>query len=182
MTSNPYAPPLVAVEDVETSTATTLPPFFAVAPWKLALMSLCTAGLYEVFWFYKHWRRIKQREKARLMPAPRAIFSVLFCYACFKRIAKYETAGQPYAPLKAGALATGWILCTLLSKLPSPFLFVSLIAFMFLMPVQAHANRINALEAPGHDRNDRLTLWNWLLILPCSALLLLIVAALIIAG
>ena len=39
-------------------------PLFAVSNLKLALMALGTFGLYEIFWFFKHWKPFA-REPAR---------------------------------------------------------------------------------------------------------------------
>ena len=62
--------------------------------------------------------------------------------------------------LPAGPLAAAWIITSLLYKLPDPFWLVSMLAFLFILPIQALANRINATVAPIHDPNRRFTGWN----------------------
>ncbi|MGE5650348.1 MAG: hypothetical protein ACM34A_09130 [Bacillota bacterium] len=140
------------------------PPFFAVSLFKLALMSVCTAGFYELYWYYRNWQRIKQREGSRIMPFWRAFFSFFFCYQCIARIRDLGNArGMPMrAP--AGLLAAGWIVTTMLWKLPDPYWWASSLAVIFLLPAQAHANRLNAAACPGHERNARLSAWNWLVV------------------
>lgn len=84
MDANPYAPPTAAVEDIPE--AIEKPPYFAVTTFKFIVLSLCTLGLYEMYWFYQNWHRIKERDGSAIMPAMRSIFSVFFCYQCFDRI------------------------------------------------------------------------------------------------
>jgi hypothetical protein len=67
--TNPYAPPTAAVADVEIpATPRAEPPFFVVSTRKLVIMCLCTMGLYELYWFYSQWRRIKNRERTDISP------------------------------------------------------------------------------------------------------------------
>ncbi|HZX29994.1 MAG TPA: DUF4234 domain-containing protein [Rhodocyclaceae bacterium] len=171
MTANPFAPPAATVADVEQSSAEETPtPFFAVSTNKLLVMSICTLGLYQVYWFYKHWQHIRRREQSRLSPAPRALFSILFCYPCFRRIRNFDAPGLGKTKLAAGPLAAGWIITTLL-QLPDPYWLVSLFAPAFLVPVQALANRKNAAVSPDHDPNDRFSVGNWIFIAFGSVLL-----------
>lgn len=44
------------------------PGYFAVSATKFIVMSACTLGLYEVFWFYKNWQRVKEKTGAQMMP------------------------------------------------------------------------------------------------------------------
>jgi hypothetical protein len=173
MSANPYAPPLASVEDIaSTYTPDREPPFFPVSLTKLAIMSICTLSLYEIYWFYQNWRRIKQREGGSLIPVARAIFGVIFCYACFARIRDHD-ASAGAAKLAAGPLAAGWIILTVSWKLPDPYWWVTMLAFLFMLPVQAHANRLNAAAAPGHDENSKFRGWNWVGILVGATFLLL---------
>jgi len=138
-----------------------VPPFFAVPVWKLALMSFVTFGLYEIFWFYRNWQRVRVREQVQIRPFLRAFFGFFYCHACFERIAKFGQARDitPSPPITL--LTVLWIAATISWRLPDPFWLISLLSFVFLLPMQAYANRINAQEAPDHDRNGRLTAWNW---------------------
>ncbi len=53
------------------------PLFFPVSITKLIILSICTIGIYEVYWFYKNWEIIKQREYSKISPFWRAIFSAI---------------------------------------------------------------------------------------------------------
>jgi hypothetical protein len=144
-----------------TAEASALPPFFAVPLWKLVLMSFFTFGVYEFFWFYRNWQRIRVREQVDISPFWRAFFGVIFCHSCFKRIETYGLAMviTPSPPILL--LTVLWIVVTLAWRLPDPFWLIATLSFIFLLPVQAYANRINEQKVPTHDRNARLTVWNW---------------------
>jgi hypothetical protein len=177
MSMNPYAPPAAAVADIAApEDVATEPPFFAVSVLKLTVMTLCTFSIYEVYWFYKHWQRIAEREREPIWPLARAFFAVFYCYGCFSRIRDHERAGEVGTRLHALALTIGFIVVTLMWRLPEPYDWISMTAFLFLLPVQHFANQLNALESPSHDRNSRFAGWNWVALIVGGSLLLLAVA------
>lgn len=63
-------------------------PFFPVANHKFITLSIFTLGLYEVYWFYQNWRRVKVRTDTKISPFWRAIFSPFWATALFKVIKK----------------------------------------------------------------------------------------------
>lgn len=171
MTGNPFAPPSAVVADVGSAqTLSSQPPFFAVSLLKLVVLSICTFGIYELYWFYKNWQLIKDREGSTLSPALRAVFAVFFCYQCLARIGDFATPALAKSRLAAGPLAVGWILTTLLNRLPGGYGLAALLAVAFLIPVQSRANQINEALSPGHDPNSRFTFWNWVLVV-CGLIL-----------
>ena len=151
------SPPL-ATETVADSVLA--PTYFAVSPLKLLVMSTCTLGLYEIYWYYKHWCSVKEREKSDISPLGRAFFAFIFCYSLFKRI---QATGQSHnipRTIAPGPLAAGFILLSVLYKLPDPYWLLSFFAVLFLVPVQMAANEINLATSPKHDRNSTLSKWN----------------------
>lgn len=158
---SPYAPPTARVADVEDLPGAPVP-FFAVSLLKLAVMSVVTLGLYDIFWFYWNWRLVRLREGTRIMPFLRAFFSIFFCYQLFRKVRSFNVTGGPGgADLMAGPLAIGWIALSLMSALPGNGYLLYLLGFVFLLPVQAAVNRINAQAAPTAPRNAGFTAWNW---------------------
>jgi hypothetical protein len=135
------------------------PSCFPVSLLKLTVMSIATFGIYELYWFYKNWKLIKQREKIKIAPFWRAFFAYFFCYQCFSDIRAQATSLDLQQSLSAGLLAVGWIITSLLWKLPDPYWVVSWFSFVFILPVQARANRINARITPDHDSNRSFTAW-----------------------
>ena len=136
-------------------------PFFAVSVTKLIVLSLCTLGLYQVYWFYQNWKRIHAREDVAMLPLARAIFCIFYCYAAFRRIRDFRTQRGANTSLAAGELAAGWIIFTLLANIPEPYFLLSLLAVGFMAPVQATVQQINAEVAPTSDQNRHFTAINW---------------------
>lgn len=153
------------------------PVFFPVSLVKLGVLSICTVGLYEIYWFYRNWVLIRARERSSIRPLPRAFFSLIFCYPCFARIGAHGSAVGIAPPLSAGLLAAGWIATTVAWKLPAPFWPITLGAVVFLFPVQSYVNRLNNVVVPGHDPNIRFTPWNWVAVMIGSSLLALAIMA-----
>jgi hypothetical protein len=175
---NPYAPPTAVVADVAARDEVEAGlPFFAVSTTKLVVMALCTFSLYEVYWFYRQWKRIEERERDGIVSWARAIFAVFFCYFCFARIRDYDTGRRTGPTLAAGPLAIAWIVTTLLQSLPDPYWVISLGAPLFLVPVQRHVNRLNTAVNPSHDPNARFSAWNWLAVGLGGLLLVTVIAA-----
>lgn len=156
MDQNPYAPPRSLVTDSPAAGADVAEaPLFAVSLPKLLVLSICTLGLYQIYWAYRQWGAIRRDERSDILPAPRAFFGVIFCWALFTRIEKMGLREKvPDAP-PAGFLAVAWIILTLCWRLPDPVWVISMGAPLFVLPIQRYANRINARLAPGHDRNAR---------------------------
>lgn len=167
------------VESLVAAESHTEPTYFAVSVSKLLIMSIFTLSLYELYWFYRNWKLIKERESLNIMPVARAIFAVFFCYDLFKRIRTSATSlGLGGASLQSGLLATGWIVLILLQRLPGPFGLVTFFGVLFLLPVQKAVNQINDRELPSLDPNDRFTTGNVVaIVIGCMLWVLVIIGA-----
>ena len=174
MDINPYAPPATETlgathHEIEKEE----PYWFAVPLWKLGLMSVCSVGIYEIYWFYRNWKAVKQRERSFIRPFWRAFFALLFCYSCFDMIrAEGQKNVARWRP--AGLLAIGYIIVSLTWRAPEPYDSIAMLSFLFLLPVQRWANEVNALKTPHCDLNDRMTWKNWTLVVIGGTLLVFI--------
>jgi hypothetical protein len=176
MDNNPFAPPVAIVADVvQSDLENEATPFFAVSVLKLFVLSVCTFGLYKVYWFYKNWRLIKEHEQSDIRPVARAILSVFFCYQCFKRIRDFDAPASIDGPIAPGRLAAGLIITTLLQILPDPFWPASIFSVVFLIPAQIRVNQINSATRPNHHPNRHFSIWNWVVIVLGLVWLLLII-------
>lgn len=153
---NPYQAPAAQLSELKESAATV---FFPVSVTKLLVLSICTFGLYEIYWFYRNWQLVKRRENSDIIPALRSIFGVLFCYALFRRV-RDEAENHRTKPIPAGPLAAGWIVLTVLWRLPGAYWLVTFLAILFMLPVQRAANAINRQAVPDHDPNSHFSGWN----------------------
>lgn len=136
------------------------PLYFPVSPLKLVVMSICTIGIYDLYWFYKNWALVKEREKLDIMPFWRAFFAYFFCYSLFKKIQDSTDKVSLGKSISPGPMAAGWIIVTLLWKLPDPYWLITYFSVFFLVPVQYVVNELNDVVAPTHNRNIKFTGWN----------------------
>ena len=157
------------LEDQDTQLSETeafeTPLYFPVSILKLIVMSVCTMGIYDLYWFYKNWKIIKEREKIGVSPFWRAFFAYFFCYSLLKTIRTTAQSLNLNRSIAAGQLAAGWIIFTLLFSIPGPFSLLTYFAGLFLVPVQRLVNEINISETPRLDANTRFTPWNMVAIL-----------------
>lgn len=132
--------------------------FFDVSPLKLIVLSVVTFGFYEIYWFYRNWQVIKERGED-VRPLARAIFSIFFVHALFKRIR--ETARSTSTDVSAGGgLAAMYIILQLCVRLPGAFW---LIAFASAVPLAiAQSGVANIHRSLGLDPsvNNRFTWLN----------------------
>jgi hypothetical protein len=135
------------------------PVFFPVSPLKLVIMSTVTFGIYELYWFYKNWKLIKERTGRDIMPFWRAFFGVFFCYSCFREVEE-AARFRGISFLSPGLLAAIWIILTICWRLPDPYWLVCWLTPFVLVPVQNAINRLNIEIAPNHNRNSRFSGWN----------------------
>jgi hypothetical protein len=162
MSNNPYAPPSAAVADVDRGELVDQSnPFFAVGVAKLAIMSIVTFGIYQVYWFYRHWNLVRARDRSDIWPVPRAIFAIFFVYALFQRFRSDAAEHGVPGTLAAGPLATVFILCNFVWRLPDPWWLLGFLTTVVLVQAQKVANEINLAASPKHDRNTHFSGWNW---------------------
>src|SRR5690606_29611544 len=94
---------------------TTAPPFYVVSGNKLLLLYVGTLGIYQVYWFYKHWKQQRPHLEGDVSPVARSIFSVFFAHELFRGIHAWgEQHGQPSA-WKPASMAGLYVLLTIVS-------------------------------------------------------------------
>ncbi len=105
---------------------------------KFVLLYFLSFGLYGVWWMYTSWRLFKEKESLDIMPAARAIFSIFFLYSLFEKIQNFAKSNGWLKSYSSGALFAGFVIVSILSRLPDPFWLVALMAFIFfIQPVTA---------------------------------------------
>lgn len=121
----------------------TSPVFFPVSPKKLAIMSICTFGIYEIYWFYRNWKFLKESIGLNIRPFWRALFRLFFCHSLFENInnaAQERNIRESYKPWQ---LASAYILLIFTQRAPDPIWLITFFTFVPLITVQ---NVINALN------------------------------------
>lgn len=145
--------------------------FFPVCIWKFSLMTLCTAGIYQVYWFYKNWYFVKSRDNRNLSPALRSILAVFFCYSLLRDVYRSTSAERASSKLEPVLLAVVFVILFFIAGLPDPFWIAGFLNFIPLLLVQARINRANLRIDEMADLNCKLSGWNILAVIAGCLLL-----------
>jgi hypothetical protein len=126
----------------------------------LVLLSVFTLGLYEVYWFWRNWRDLRDAVGIDTKPAWRTlgllvpIVNVAMVYQQLHLIREVATAkgvSAQYSPL---ALTATFFVLALAGNLTLIWLLALLNVFA-LVPVQQTLNRLWEVEQPGARLRER---------------------------
>ena len=123
-------------------------------------MSIVTFGMYELYWAYQEWKRIKMRTSDDLSPFWRAAFGGLWGFSLFARIRKDALSRSVPVHWWAGFLGTFYLLMGVLWELPDPWWLISLLTFVPLVPVVLTIRLVHDRLPGERDRNTRFTALN----------------------
>jgi len=118
---------------------------------KPVLMSLATFGVYDVYWLYRNWSRVREKTGRSLSPFWRAIFAPLWAFSLFEEVkdqARPAGVDVPWNPMALGLL---FFVLSMLWRLPDPWWLVSYVGFVPLLPVQATINDLAARRGVKPD-------------------------------
>ncbi|MGE3725882.1 MAG: hypothetical protein AB7I41_10040 [Candidatus Sericytochromatia bacterium] len=146
--------------------------YFSVSPLKLVIMSICTGGLYDLYWIYKNWERVKQREGIDIKPFWRGVFGILFGYKLLRKIQVSANNNQINKTYSSFLLSVIWMLMILPVKIPDPYSIIIYFSALPLVPVQIVINQLNETLDPNHKKNNHFTLLNMLAIIVGGSLFL----------
>jgi hypothetical protein len=173
-----YAPPQAVVADL--ADAAQQPMFFPVGLTKLAVLSVCTLGLYPLHWFYQSWRGVPGRSSGRAEALVMTLFCGLTAYFLFREVERASARSGGPPSVGAGMLAAGFFGLSAMASMPDPYWLVSLFTVVPLLPVAQLINRLNAQLRPRADPNSRFTAANIAWAAVGGIFLLLVVAGLLI--
>jgi|AGTN01.3.fsa_nt_gi hypothetical protein len=137
------------------------PAFFTVSVLKFTLLSLSTLGLYDLYWIYKNWKVISERQGIKMRPFWRAFFAYFYIFPLLKEFRSAASSQGDFGNLAAGALATAWIVMSLTWKLPDPLSLISMFAFIALIPAVKYVNNFEKQVHPETPINSKFSVWNW---------------------
>lgn len=139
--------------------------FYVVSPRKMMILTFATAGLYLLFWNFKHWSNYRHVTGESVWPLPRAIFSIFFTHTLFHKIEDHDVTGKRPAWSSDGT-ATAVVLIYIVNYLLSWFgqgtRMVNLICTLVIIPIALLLKRAQ-IEAnarcgdPDGSSNNSLT-------------------------
>jgi hypothetical protein len=152
------------------------PKWFMVGAVKLAVMMVATLGLYQLYWFYKQWDRVRDAGE-NVHPGARSLFSLIFCHSLFRRIVDSTHAVGLSTRLPPLVLAVGFIVPSLMWRAAGPGSFLGFLALVPLVAAQRIANAVALGQGSTEDRNTRLTWLNWVGVVVAGGLIALLALA-----
>jgi hypothetical protein len=131
-------------------------PLFPVATHKFVILSICTLGLYQLYWCHQNWKRLKAYSGESLSPFWRAFFAPLWNFSLFKRIRTAAASAGMSVNWNSGALATLYLVLNMSWRLPEAWWLISIGSFIPMIPVQMAAQRVNEHRGAEstESRND----------------------------
>ncbi len=163
---------------VPTESRTSRPAYFPVSCNKLVVLSICTLGLYQMYWAWNCWESIRIRDGKRFNSAWRSVLitMVLFNFLLFWDVFRHTGSSKPSAFAWSLVLGLVYIVCFVFSYIEDEgWVAVGLLSCFAYVPVQRRINRFNAREHPGHDPNARYSKWNVAAVLVLGPLVVLAV-------
>ncbi|MFV3287381.1 hypothetical protein ACNFBR_01440 [Pseudomonas sp. NY11955] len=177
------------VNGVAANSSAEQPPFFVVSPGKVAVMGFFTFGIYWLYCFYQNWKLHQARTGEQVSPFWRCFFAIFFIYPLLRRVNDcIRVSGRSSdwsilgLTLVHYALAVaGVVVNAMLEGRPAAVLLASLVlqaAWVMLFIAMQNGINLSAGDMTGQS-NSRLTLANWLWMLPGIGLQLMMVFALV---
>ena len=141
--------------------------YYPVSLTKLFALSLATLGLYQLFWFYRNWEYIKQRDDSAIMPFWRAIFTPIWFYAFYKDLKRdsEQRFGQsllPQAPWIV-LLLTILIAASAILQIDEPYGLLGLLGVLGLLPFANYILYINRRQPQVIRQHSTIRMRHYLL-------------------
>lgn len=147
----PAAAPAGAAPALAQAPAAAVDQLHPLAIHKLVLLSLCTIGLYQVFWFYRNWTRVRERTGRNLSPFWRAFFAPIWSYSLFDEVADQARAAQVRVAWSPMVHALAFFLLSAFWRLPGQWSLLCFLSVLPLVPVQLTINQMAALRGVRPD-------------------------------
>lgn len=133
------------------------PAYFAVGERKFMVMCFATFGLYEIFWAFHQWTRIRAQTGEDLSPWWRAFFGHLWGFSLFGRIQQDALAKGLTVGWDSRIVAFSYLVVVVLLRLPDPWWLLCLFSFVPMLPVVRLVNRLNAASTTPRPANAELS-------------------------
>jgi hypothetical protein len=98
------------------------------------VFSVLTMGLYIVWWQYKSWKFINQKDEMDINPIVRALFSIFFLHSLFERIKSYADDKNVSYNFNSMLMFIGFLLVNILGYFENFIGLLSVTSFVFIIP------------------------------------------------
>lgn len=139
------------------------PQYYPVSLRKFVGLSLLTFGIYEIYWFYRNWVHVRDRDRVSMRPFWRAFFAPLWLHKLIEDINMTRNDGGGIPKGHAIGLFIAYLVITGLWRLPDPYWLVSCLSFLPLIPVLSQIEFLNRDCPEVLRRNSAWTRRHWVL-------------------
>jgi hypothetical protein len=155
--------------------------YFPVSVLKFCVMSVFTLGVYQLYWFYKSWSYVRERDASDIWPFLRALFGVITYPFLLRDLNDEESRSWEGGPQLAAAPSVlgpwaGYLAATLSWRIPGLLSWIGLLSFVPLLPALRRVNLLNGPDSAAYARNSRWSVRHALLVIIMAPLLGLLVA------
>lgn len=151
-------------------------PYFAVSPIKFALMNVATVFIYSIYWAYKNWKYIKQRDKSDSWPLVRAIFVPITYYGILSDIREKYSPRMLKSERIVASLAIFYFISNVFWQFPDPYSLLGFLSIVFLLPAVLAIKELNR-GGEALAKNSRHRLVNWVVYVIGTPFIVLVVVA-----
>lgn len=156
--------------------------FFPISLAKFLVLSFFTMGFYSVYWMYRNWKAIKQKQQSELMPIARAIFAIIWFYPLFTAlkndsIERFDK-NKVMLPFIATAFALAYFIFSLAGRYIE-YLFLSLLPLLLpllFIPFVKYINKVNHQNTDAYRYNSAWNIQSIAAIIICLPFLSLMIA------
>ncbi len=135
--------------------------FYSMSLPRLYFLTIITFGIYEIYWFYRNWKAIKEAHPQKMSPFWRSIFQIFYAWPLFKEIKESAHKHGYKVNFSAGGLALVYAVILLVSngvsRIPEynsgvivATIILALIYALPLFPIQKAIN-FNNRKQPGPE-------------------------------
>lgn len=140
--------------------------YYPISVKKFTIMNLCTGGIYLIFWFYKSWNYIQQRDdNTKFGALVMALLSPIFFYPFIKDVNSQLASEEEKQINFPGILAFSFFIINLTWKSPDPYWLLSVFSFLFVIPVLKQINNLNKQFPQIINKNSKFYKKNYLIIM-----------------
>lgn len=148
--------------------------YYTHAPLKLAVLSVCTFGLYQWTWFSRNWKAYRRRTGRFVSPFLKTLFAPVLAFGMFSNIAETARAHDLDPGYPPVLLAFAFFMLWFVHLIPGHWGLLALGNFMPMLLANNVAINVNRKLYPDMPEDDRLGFGHAVVILVGSAILFLL--------
>ncbi len=148
--------------------------FSQVLPiWKFILLTFATLWIYEMVWFYRNWKLLKEEQGLKISPFWRAVFAPLFAESIAYHLRKYLKEKDSPCDFSPTIIGVSYFVIAILTTLPNPYWLIAFFSFVPMLPLVNSMNTYWQKEEQGLP--VRKFTW-WQIILVAIGIILIILS------